>query len=903
MKIGYIRLKSYIGISNGLGLDEIYIDLTKATKNLILIHGDNGSGKSTILNALSPFPDDNSSFLPNRRAEKEMSVINGDIIYKIKIIHPINSKGERDTTKAYIYKIVKDEEINLNPNGNISSYKDILYTEFSLDPNYISLSKLSMDDKGLVDKTPSERKRFVNNVLDSLDVYNNIHKTLVKRSSIFKSMINNITSKIDHLGDEEKLKLTLNDLNVRIEKLTKRKDDIIEAIASNKTMIGVIDPDNSIQDTYNNIYSELNKLNEEKDILSNKIHSILSRLKLEDINEEDLFKLHKRVSDEISDLSVEIQIAESNINNQLSERESQYKTLEAKTEKLKALNNNINYDELKNNIKECKGKIKTYEGIFNKLNIDNPESISADEYLTAMDALHSIKESIDTFKSFYSYDVINDSVQIIRNGDVLDVSVIDDQIIGLKECIENDRQKLSYYEGLLEAADNIKLRPSKCKISDCPFIKEALEASSKKPEENISKLIQSIEDNQDILNSLISSRDKISTLSESCNQIRIIMRSIESYSRILSKFPVKNILLDQESLLNRLQNNNDFDEIRLLSEYNDLANIFEQYKYEKERLISLKNSLNVFESKMDMIGLIENEISDLNEKLNGLTELITEGSSKILENKKTLKSKNEFLIELDALTELYSGLSEIEKSSNLQKSEYSAIRDNMMKINTSIANITNLNGELDGLAVELNDLIKDRDTVNHSVSLLEEYKIELNKYKESYNKIETIKEYSSPNTGIQLLFIEIYMNKILSLSNELLSLLFEGRFVLQPFVINEKEFRIPCQGNGLLNDDISSMSASERSLISMIISFSLLFQASTKYNILCLDEIDSPLDSSNRLQFLNVLERQINILNIEQTFMISHNAELNYNDCSIILLKCKDGYISNDPSLNIIYQY
>ena len=32
-------------------------------------------------------------------------------------------------------------------------------------------------------------------------------------------------------------------------------------------------------------------------------------------------------------------------------------------------------------------------------------------------------------------------------------------------------------------------------------------------------------------------------------------------------------------------------------------------------------------------------------------------------------------------------------------------------------------------------------------------------------------------------------------------------------------------------------------------------------------------------------------------------AELNYNDCSIILLKCKDGYISNDPSLNIIYQY
>ena len=37
MKIADIRLKNYIGIYNGMGLDELYIDLTKATKNLILI--------------------------------------------------------------------------------------------------------------------------------------------------------------------------------------------------------------------------------------------------------------------------------------------------------------------------------------------------------------------------------------------------------------------------------------------------------------------------------------------------------------------------------------------------------------------------------------------------------------------------------------------------------------------------------------------------------------------------------------------------------------------------------------------------------------------------------------------------------------------------------------------------
>ena len=204
--------------------------------------------------------------------------------------------------------------------------------------------------------------------------------------------------------------------------------------------------------------------------------------------------------------------------------------------------------------------------------------------------------------------------------------------------------------------------------------------------------------------------------------------------------------------------------------------------------------------------------------------------------------------------------------------------------------------------VEISKLLNDRDKLNHYVSLLQDYEIELRQYQNSYNKIETIKEFSSPNKGIQLLFIEIYMNKILSLSNELLSLLFEGRFELQPFIINEREFKIPCQGNGLISDDISSMSSSEKCMISMIISFALLFQASTKYNILCLDEIDAPLDSSNRLQFLNVLERQIELLGIEQTFMISHNSEIDYSNVDLIVLKSKDMNY-NDDSLNILYKY
>jgi hypothetical protein len=117
------------------------------------------------------------------------------------------------------------------------------------------------------------------------------------------------------------------------------------------------------------------------------------------------------------------------------------------------------------------------------------------------------------------------------------------------------------------------------------------------------------------------------------------------------------------------------------------------------------------------------------------------------------------------------------------------------------------------------------------------------------------------------------MGNIILKANELLSLIFNGQFIIQPFVINEAEFRIPCLGNGLVNDDISSMSTSQICMISMILSFAILSNSSTDYNILKLDEIDGGLDTENRIQFIGLLKQLITMVGCEQCFLISHNME------------------------------
>jgi DNA repair exonuclease SbcCD ATPase subunit len=220
-----------------------------------------------------------------------------------------------------------------------------------------------------------------------------------------------------------------------------------------------------------------------------------------------------------------------------------------------------------------------------------------------------------------------------------------------------------------------------------------------------------------------------------------------------------------------------------------------------------------------------------------------------------------------------------------ESDRYDEIWKSMQDINKALVDINHNDELIKSYITSLTGLERDRSTIEHTLANLKEYKIELQAYTEKYDKIEIVKRYSSPLKGIQNIFMEVYMNKIIDLANQMLVYLFEGEYVLQPFIITADEFRIPCKGSGYINDDISSMSTAQICMISMIVSFSLLYQSSSKYNILHLDEIDGGLDTRNRLQFTHLLHQLIDLLECEQCIMVSHNNELNTEEADIIMLK------------------
>ena len=381
--------------------------------------------------------------------------------------------------------------------------------------------------------------------------------------------------------------------------------------------------------------------------------------------------------------------------------------------------------------------------------------------------------------------------------------------------------------------------------------------------------------------------------------VKSIQRELSSRISSIMKLPVASDF--QDTFLTRIAYLDSFDDIDNLYKYIDYGNMIEEYKVAKEQLAKYESEYRIYEAKNDIIEAIIENIENLTKKTDELMDMINDLNSSIECSKKKLDDYKKAKTIVEGLLDKLKGdlkpseereaeLLKIKQTLDINSNEISILQKEMETLNANFGGVEN----------DIKKLSEEKENIKHSLILLADYKMELEEYSKKYDKINKIRYYSSPSTGIQTLFMQLYMNKIINTANNLLSMLFEGEFILQPFIINESEFKIPCLGHGLIHDDISSMSTAQKCMISMILSFSILHQSSTRYNVISLDELDGGLDTMNRAFFIELLDRLMSMLQCEQCFIISHNNELTTSAADLILLKNNSGDMYDG---NIIWQY
>lgn len=904
MRLKSARLHGLIGVYSASGKKEIFIDFTKCVNDIILIIGKNGAGKTTIWEALQPIPLPPSKFIEKEPGFVELEYIYEDILYNIRIEYPITNSRDRAQTKAFLIKTTSDGTITeLNSNGNIGSYKSALYNEFNLDPNFISLSQLSSEDMGIVNKKPSERKKFVAGIVESIEVYNDIYKALSKRSTIFKSMINSITAKIDTIGNQENLVTQLNAIDNRLQRLNIEKDKLVKELARSESVINLTDPNGEIQNTYKLVSDELYTIDQQMrgyDIYIDKIEKMFGTISL-----DNLASMYKIVSDKIYSLSVSIDQLNETIKTLLVSKEEEAKYIQIKLAKVNSLKSEFNFEYLEEKIRSVRKNIGECEILFSRLNLSKDNQITKDEFIYGVNIMTEIKESISTVKSYAEEDALMNALNNIKNGIsmVSELNKNQEYLDKLNLDKINKENDLSKFQSFLEYTADLDKRPKECTIDDCPFIKTALENFNKKPKENIERLQIEISNLYDLIK---TQNELVSKLKLSVNleqMISNIIRSIKQSSSILNKFPTGTYLTDINYFLDNFGNVIMLNKLTELEDSLQYANVFEQYKNFQTELVKLESDHKVYQNKIEIIEELNNDINNLNEKMSNIVSDIESKRQDIFERQKEKSELDDKIKSLDNSIRILRDKEDLEKRKDSVLTKLSTITNNMDIIKAEIEKQNALNASIFNINKDISPMSEDKDKITYSLKQLEEYNEELSVYNEKYSLTELIKKYSSPTKGgIQTLFMQLYMGKTISMANELLSLLFDGRFELLPYIINESEFRIPCvnKESSVYHDDISSCSSAERAMISMMISFSLLHHSSTVYNILRLDEIDGALDQNNRSKFLLVLDKFMKELGVENCIMISHSSEMDMSNADIIQLTPVD---NNKPNGNIIFTY
>ena len=873
MKLLSIRLENYIGIYNGRGDNIIEVDLSQSTSNIVIIRGANGSGKSTLLKALSPIQDDNSAIIPGLEGKKTLRYLYNNELYEILYIHPAKADGSRGQVKMQVYKGMN--RVELNPTWNVTSGKDIIFDLFNLDANFLTLSQLSSEDRGLADKKPAERKKFVNSIINGIEVYNNMYKVITKKYSTFKNMISTISSKINQIGNIEELNSRYANITRQVEDISRERDKAVIETSKIDAEIGILTRDNNLEEFY--------KINEE--IRENIDYIRASKAQIVNLSKgelssEDLNELQSTINSslctfdkEIAKWKAEEAVANSKIESISREKEDTFKSLQTKITKRSTLLDGGFSDSDLNLYKDTKEKIAVLDNDISNLNSSIKTLSEAEALVNAMDmivpVIDSLYNGLDVTTRKDKYDFVKTTLG--NDGKYVDQTIELTRTYNevSREVTELESEVLAY-EILFDKAKSLALRPKECKIDDCSFVKEAIEASSKDPENRINQINKEISESKTLLKSIEKDIESFKELYDFNRRFTNLHGMVLSFRKLLEKSPVKYII-DPHSLLASLDHME-----TLMADFNQIRGIYNimvtKSKYE-DIIESLKEPAAKYEANKALIDELDSDIASLKDKLTTIdNQLIIEKDaiSETTTNIALTEFKIEVYTKCKSLVDECIGL---EARNDELQGQINSLSDVAYKVKDLESQMVESKARADRLNDDLNAILNERDKIASNKTLLEDYLRDLALYNKNFSILETIRYYLSPTTGIQTVFMRTYMGNIILKANELLSLIFNGQFIIQPFVINESEFRIPCLGNGLVNDDISSMSTSQICMISMILSFAILANSSTDYNILKLDEIDGGLDTENRIQFIGLLKQLITMVGCEQCFLISHNME------------------------------
>jgi len=878
MRITRLLLKNFIGIKYGMDRDEIEIKFSDS-KRFCMLLGQNGSGKSVILSQLQPykesFDDRKNLIIDGEEGRKEIDIDHNGHHYEI--IH-IYSK----TAQSFI----KKDGVELNENGGVRTFEDIVSRELGITKDYFAIGKIGSNTRSFIDYTTTERKNYIGgflNIKDILDKYkivNDKYKGLKKSINIIADELSKYNDKTVIEGEIQQLEKSTEEIDEQLSVLYTDRGSLTTEIEHNKNDIGTAS------------LETLKAQMTEKTTVINENSAIKKQIEPSIQNISDIDSYKTQLEEEIAKLNTEFEVNENNKQNTtLLYNDANNKIASTEIE-LQSLGNPDDIKKIADQIEESNQKLETLKqqirsnpyGQFVNGMLKERKDISklllkfidftdfVEKYYSDLSA-HNITNGKSNIEYFFDTDFEESINRQLMDGK--------NTIEAKQKLLESQQKERGIKEGYVCQLENLKKRPIECNIDDCPFIKDAYlhrnvisEINEKDTEiaqtkKDLEVLNTKLENLQELNNLYKGFLNEYSSVQPRDNDIYIKFISekslIEWVNNSLSEFQEQ-----RQTLIKSIQDGyNDITEFSSVS--GKIKSLTESKKMMEDsdstvREKYIKDLETLRTSSADLKGKIDEYIN----KANTLGTTISE--------KRSLLDKYSLYIQasskLASATTMLSNInSEFQRVNKLIESKMDA----ETKLNTT-------NGEIARLTALKTNKTENLNKLKAALVKIEELQKKLDELNKTYAPTETVMNALSPSTGIPLIFIKTYLEETEAIANDLLHVAFGNEFSIK-FLTTEKEFLIQVKAHGSINPDIKLASQGEISITTIAISLALIEQCIGDYNILCLDEIDGPLDPGNRSKFIDILDQQIDKLGIEQVFIISHNNAFDASPMDLILLK------------------
>lgn len=875
-----------IELDNIRSYSEEKVDLDEG---LVLIYGDNGSGKSSILGSIFSGlymsdvmkymdGDINLDALVNREEDKgsiEINFsINGDT-YKIEWIIKVNEKnGERKASTESC--TLEGTDINGSVEG-VRSVKDKvediigLGAESFINSVYVKQGDITRIVKADQDK----RKKIIDGLLglSKLDDYvermNKVRLEYGAQKRTVNELLKEKERRIQEFEDKDTIRNNIDELKSQIKNLEEEKDERRNKIEKSNANISKIKQKiqkyETIKEERETAKSELkdkeerkseieeNKhdLNEELKAIRSEIKAIKNKVEEKskkhgfDNDRNNLTKKKSSLTDEIKDLRNEITKIEegdiSTIQNEISQIDNSIgnKNSEIDNHRSRISDINDSIDNMNEDIKSHRNKLES---------MNNAVSAKKERIQTIADNLGINYDDLDELRNEVIPEQQEKQIEnIINCSKNLGMEIKENEIYS---AVKESNKQLTKGEDDLEFIGNI-VDPDKEKIEK---LRDRLD--------NIRNQNESLGEIDKLIDSLNKLNNKKQVKKKEIEQIEDDIDTLNKERKELSS----NI----DELQNQIEQKNEEKE-ELEKKKENMKQKLEQKKDEYESIKDDKEIVNDLISKIDSIESLEDEVQSKQKDINNYEDLRSNLQEQFIEKKQEVNELNNKIEDID--------INDLKQKE--QKFE-SIIEDNKNKISEIKNKISRLNQKI----AERKQNLERVEELSDKINKLEDKKIEAKQ--EETNARSVIDTYKTVKTKLRKKNIGL-LNKY---SNQIFKSVYNNKTYQRMEISEDYDINL-VTGDGLKINP-TDLSGGEKTIVSLSIRagvYKLLVERNGNADTLppfILDEPTTFLDDSHVSNLQNVIET-ITSWDVPQILIVSHREDMIQN--------ADAGYrVSKDPS-------